>query len=393
MNQGKTMHDPLHGYMEFTPLVVTIIDTPEFQRLHDLTQLGASYKVFPSATHTRFEHSLGVAYLAKKMFQHLQTSQPELNITNWLIELAQIAGLLHDIGHSAFSHVFDNEIASDAIFENDPIFSQHHETRSCNILQSMVIKYKLPLSDADTQLIQDMMSPKPEQTSWLYQIIANPVNHIDVDKIDYLARDNLHLGLKQDGDFSRLITKTRVIDNQLCYLDKLRYDIVNLFSTRFWMHKRVYNHTVSKAYEYLISDLVRETLIEHPEMNFMELTESVVLSKVGRSKIAKTILNKIDFRQHPTLLVEHIWENDESEDERTNKIKQMLDNFEHIQKDQLITQHYRIGFVSGVTPNPLENVWYFSKDKNTKFRIPIESISSLIAKPFQEHGVRIFKKV
>ena len=60
----KQIYDPVHGFIQLTPLMIKIIDTPEFQRLRDLKQLGATYLVFPSATHTRLEHSLGVAHLA-----------------------------------------------------------------------------------------------------------------------------------------------------------------------------------------------------------------------------------------------------------------------------------------------------------------------------------------
>ena len=77
----KQIYDPVHGFIQLTPLMINIIDTPEFQRLRDLKQLGATYLVFPSATHTRLEHSLGVAHLAGETMRALHTSQPELHIT------------------------------------------------------------------------------------------------------------------------------------------------------------------------------------------------------------------------------------------------------------------------------------------------------------------------
>ena len=93
---GKKIYDPIHGFIPIQPHLLSIIDTQEFQRLRDLKQLGATHYVFPSATHTRFEHSIGVSFLARKLMTSLQKNQPSLNITERQIQLVEIAGLNHD---------------------------------------------------------------------------------------------------------------------------------------------------------------------------------------------------------------------------------------------------------------------------------------------------------
>ena len=135
---NKQIFDPIHGHVDITPLMMKIIDTMEFQRLRDLKQLGATYYVFPSATHTRFEHSIGVSHLAKLVMLKIAEKKPELNITKRLIEMVQIAGLIHDIGHGPFSHLYDCYI----INKDEP----EHEERGKQIFLEMIQKYQLPIT-------------------------------------------------------------------------------------------------------------------------------------------------------------------------------------------------------------------------------------------------------
>src|SRR2546423_1680522 len=102
----KLIRDAVHGDIEMGPLEVEIIDTPEFQRLRGIKQLGTAYLVFPSATHTRFEHSLGTSWMAHRILEVLQRHQ---KISSDERQVIRVASLLHDVTHIPFGHTLEDE--------------------------------------------------------------------------------------------------------------------------------------------------------------------------------------------------------------------------------------------------------------------------------------------
>ena len=103
----KQIQDRVHGQITMEPLLLQVMDTPEFQRLDNIKQLGGCSYIYPSATHTRKEHSIGVCHLAGLMVEHLRRTQPNLGIDNADYLCVKWAGLVHDIGHGPFSHMFE----------------------------------------------------------------------------------------------------------------------------------------------------------------------------------------------------------------------------------------------------------------------------------------------
>src|SRR5437762_3079296 len=107
MSRGKLIRDAVHGDIEMGTLEVELMDTPEFQRLRGIKQLGTAYLVFPSAVHTRFEHSLGTSWMAHRILESVRRSQTVSAISAHDENLIRVSALLHDITHIPFGHTLE----------------------------------------------------------------------------------------------------------------------------------------------------------------------------------------------------------------------------------------------------------------------------------------------
>lgn len=303
---SRNVQCPLHGFITLTSLMSNIVDTPEFKRLHNLRQTGAVYCVYPSANHTRFEHSIGVAHLAKILITSLQRNQPELNITDRMIELVQIAGLIHDIGHGPFSHLYDDYIIDQRM--------PKHEKRGIFMFEEMVKHYSLELTENEVKTIINMVEPpKDLKNNYMYQIIANKVCCIDVDKIDYIQRDSYHIGFGTSEKYERLLTKCRVVQYtlpnndqpslMLAWPEKLQNEILSLFQTRYRLHKEVYTHHTVKSCEYIISDILVD-MLKQVKTPFKLLNDSMINWPVS-NKIIR-LKEQFDKRYIPKMIGEKV---------------------------------------------------------------------------------------
>ncbi|XP_060566049.1 deoxynucleoside triphosphate triphosphohydrolase SAMHD1-like [Ruditapes philippinarum] len=240
----KIFNDPIHGTMEIHPVCVRIMDTPQFQRLRHIKQLDACYLVYPGASHNRFEHSIGVSYLAGKLLKTIKEHQPEENITERDILCVEIAGLCHDLGQGPFSHVFEkrfmpavdkskyfkHEAMARKMFE-DMLDSNGGELKKD--IQKILGECNIPdfqgFEEHDFTFIKEMIDVPPEDIE-KRSIVANKRNGIDVDRWDYLARDSHMLGIKIHFDGNRCFATARVLKcnglertfarKQICYREK-----------------------------------------------------------------------------------------------------------------------------------------------------------------------------
>ena len=149
----KILNDPVHGHVSLDSLTCQIIDTPQFQRLRFLKQLGAAYYVFPGASHNRFEHSIGVCHLAAEMIASIRAKQPELMITDSDVKCVKVAALCHDLGHGPFSHIFDNEFMPKTFPERN--FT--HESASEAMLGQIVLENDIDLDEAELCFVKDLI--------------------------------------------------------------------------------------------------------------------------------------------------------------------------------------------------------------------------------------------
>ncbi|KAJ2912276.1 hypothetical protein MD484_g8137, partial [Candolleomyces efflorescens] len=287
----RSVKDVIHTDIPINSHLNQFIDTEPFQRLRDIKQLGTSSYVWPSASHTRFEHCLGVAYLARCLVSHLQTNQPNLKITNRDVGCVEVAGLCHDLGHGPWSHVWDGIFMPMAIKGCE----WQHERGSEMMFDYLVRRYHIPISDKDVRFIKALIAGDPTQCDpsekpFLFDVIANKRNGLDVDKFDYIQRDSHMTGTSFSFEATRVVKSAKVLDNQICYNIKDANQIYRIFNNRFDLHKHVYNHKTARAIEYMIVDAL---LLAEPHMKIAERVydpekflylNDYILNEIERSK-------------------------------------------------------------------------------------------------------------
>jgi HD superfamily phosphohydrolase len=281
----KVFNDDVHRHVALSLVSVAVIDTPQFQRLRNLRQLGGVYEVFPAASHARFEHSVGTGHLARTFIAALAENQPELRVTVQERLCVELAGLCHDLGHGIMSHLYDRKfVPAVAAAAGQPV-TWSHEHASVAMLQHVVDTYPHVRDAFDSagmtyagegshlQLVQELIlgardeAPPgwewhgaPRGKEFLFEVVANKRTSVDVDKLDYFARDCLHLNLGVMFDAARLMRFARVVHvdgtgvTAIAFAAKEDWNVRQLFTARFSLHKRAYQHRVARIVETMYTE-------------------------------------------------------------------------------------------------------------------------------------------
>ncbi|MEC8707177.1 MAG: HD domain-containing protein [Candidatus Thermoplasmatota archaeon] len=224
----RRVRDSIHDYIDLDELESSLVDTEPFQRLRWVKQLGSANLVYPGANHTRLEHSIGVSHLVKQM-----ASQSD--VPNDEISLVSVAGLLHDLGHSPYSHLAD-------VLP----FGKDHVEVTQDIINSSQISNIFREHGVDTNEVCNLIKGDHKYGS----LISGDV---DGDRLDYLTRDSHYTGVKTGVDTGRLVTKMSITDGELVIGEGGLPVVETFLTSRSIMFPTVYFHPFSRGAELMLA--------------------------------------------------------------------------------------------------------------------------------------------
>jgi len=278
--------DPIHDFVRVNSNELKIIDTPIFQRLRRIRQLSGAHLIYPGAQHTRFEHSLGVMHMAS-MAGHVLHEKGIVSSDN--IQNLRFAGLLHDIGHGPFSHLFEEllqkrKMSHEDIGRDIILKTQIGDLISANGFNKKFIT-ELAFGDSKFQFMNEIIS-----------------GALSADIMDYLLRDGYFTGAEHAKiDHNRLTYSLDVYKNKLALEKSALVNFETMMISRYQMFKAVYFHKTVRAGEVMLLEsmyLAEEELgLSSTSLNeYLKLTDEVILSKLlnlpernSKLRIAKKI--------------------------------------------------------------------------------------------------------
>ena len=250
----RLYRDPVHNIISLSDdqpddrLLIDLINTPEFQRLRHIKQLGLALYTYQGAEHSRFTHSLGVMHVMTRVLDQL-AKQHRINFEQRVTGRA--AAMLHDIGHGPFSHVIEK------------VLRQNHEKWSVGIIADPETALHERLAAFDGGLPERVIAVIEHrcQPVWLGQLVSS---QLDVDRFDYLLRDSLMTGAKYGNYDLEWILHALEIDQstgQLFVGANGLYAVEEYLQARFYMFRQVYFHRTLRAAEAVLINILRRAIV------------------------------------------------------------------------------------------------------------------------------------
>lgn len=293
-------NDEIHQSIDLCPVMQAFLDTPQMQRLRHISQLGTSHYVFINANHNRFEHSLGVAHLAERMCKRIMDRQPALGCTKKDVLCVKLAGLLHDIGHGPFSHVYEDFITN--ALPRHLKKQQQQQQQSSSHDDDTKENEKKEEEDAPPPSYYSTLPPIPE--NWKHECVS--LMMIDA-ALEYL-------GLQID--LSRLDEPLRQIGNGIDAKSMKVFDI----SSSSWSSSDSTTSSKNHQDDDILTSrdfvFIKECIWGRPlpevqeylsrENNYNGATASSMMGFVGRPEIQKEWLYDIVSNRHSGLDVDKV---------------------------------------------------------------------------------------
>ena len=275
--KNKIINDPIYGFITINNgIIFQIIKHPFFQRLRRISQLGLSSLVYPGALHTRFQHAIGCMYLMEKAITEIKKKGHQ--ITKEESESLKIAILLHDIGHSPFSHSLENTIVQTP-----------HEKLSLLFMEKLN-------NDLNQDLELALLIFKNQyKKKFLHQLVSS---QLDMDRLDYLKRDSFYSGVIEGNvGTDRIINMMNIVDDELVIEQKGIYSIEKFLIARRLMYWQVYLHKTVISFEHtLIQTLKRAKELIIKSKNSIFCTNEL-------KYFLENNFNEEDFRRDSNLLL------------------------------------------------------------------------------------------
>lgn len=288
IREPKVIHMANLGTHQFFKHEMAIIDTPIVQRLKCISQLGPVYNVFPTARHTRFEHTLGVTISVDKMWKSI-SEKSSLSFLGdsekkKILSDLRISAILHDIGHCPFSHVSEAVLMDSPLIstECDKLNSNPHEVLGYYMLRSKVFKTFIEdlTSEYDVIIDLDKISnyiigkvDNSNEEQYIADFINGP---FDADKLDYIIRDSEFSGVPLALGIDRLLlaldvdkTKTNIGEERrkLIVTEKGIMSIEQLLLAKVMLYSSIYHHQKVRAIDNMIISILRLVIDEKIEIN------------------------------------------------------------------------------------------------------------------------------